>query len=221
MARGFLVRKRTVYLPTWRGWLLLLLTAIALAAFAIRNIHAFLAVTAPVPANVLVLDGWMSDASLEEAIDIFREGDYDLLCTTGGPLTRGTLFAPYPTYAELAAGSLQKLGFDADLILTVPSPAVARNRTFASAMAVRKRLEEKRIAVAGLNLITTGPHARRSRLVYRKVFGPETPVGVIALASPSYDPDRWWRSSAGLKAVVSETLSWLFEWFDDAGRDAP
>ena len=60
-------------------------------------------------------------------------------------------------------------------------------------------------------MITAGPHARRTWLVYHKVFGAPVPVGVIPYVSQDYDPARWWTSSEGVKDVFAEGLGWVYE----------
>ena len=66
--------------------------------------------------------------------------------------------------------------------------------------------------------MTMGLHARRSWMVYRKVFPPPAAVGVIACPPLDYDPSHWWRSSAGLKGVIGETIATSYEWLCDSGR---
>jgi uncharacterized SAM-binding protein YcdF (DUF218 family) len=213
-----LFRPRTVWLPTWRGWLLALVLLALFALFAARTIHPFLAVTDRVPADLLVVDGWQPDDALRAAMAEFQSGGYRFLCTAGGPVTRGILLADFASHAELCAATLLKLGFDESRLIVAPAPESKRNRTFVSATAVREKLIQRRVEPQGINLITSGIHARRSRLVYRKVFGPDMPMGVISRPSESYDPTRWWASSEGLKGVITESLALTYEYLADCGR---
>jgi hypothetical protein len=59
-------------------------------------------------------------------------------------------------------------------------------------------------------VISEGPHARRSRLFYRKALGKEVQVGVVAFPSRDIDPKRWWRSSAGFRSVVDESVGYVY-----------
>ena len=74
------------------------------------------------------------------------------------------------------------------------------------------------LVTGGLNLMTRGLHARRSWMVYRKVFGPGVRVGVISCPPHNYLPAKWWQSSAGLKGVIGETIATGYEWLCDSGR---
>lgn len=67
-------------------------------------------------------------------------------------------------------------------------------------------------------MITVGTHARRTWLVYQKVFKPQTDIGVICHPDEEYQADRWWQSSAGIKAVLTEGLGWAYEWLASSGR---
>jgi hypothetical protein len=63
---------------------------------------------------------------------------------------------------------------------------------------------------AEFNLISVGPHARRSRLLFEKAFGREVRVGIIALESQDYDPQHWWRSSMGVRVVTDELIAYSY-----------
>ena len=64
-------------------------------------------------------------------------------------------------------------------------------------------------------------HGRRTRTVYRKIFGGEVDIGIIAGDPIDYDPDAWFKSSAGVKAVITESISLAYEWFgQNPGHEA-
>jgi hypothetical protein len=79
-----------------------------------------------------------------------------------------------------------------------------------AARAVRAWLESSHPAVRAVNLYSMGPHSRRSRLLYQKAFGSRVKVGLIAHPDNSYDPKRWWASSNGFHAVLSEGIAYLY-----------
>jgi hypothetical protein len=56
-------------------------------------------------------------------------------------------------------------------------------------------------------------HARRSRLLFQKAFGPGIEVGVIAIRDREYNPRVWWRYSEGVKEVLSEGAAYLYARF--------
>jgi hypothetical protein len=84
-----LLRRRECLLPTLRGWIALLFTCAVLIVFAVGGAHSFLAVNDPVPGGVLVVEGWLPDYALEEAMTEFRRDHYTKLFETGVPLETG------------------------------------------------------------------------------------------------------------------------------------
>lgn len=206
-----LIRKRMMWLPTWRGWCCLVLLAACMCIWTARNIHPFLSVTRRVPADVLVIEGWVPDLALKTAIQEFQQGQYRFIITSGGPRPRGHLTSDFPTYAAEAAAALRKLGFPPEKIIEAPGEPTLRDRTFHSAQAVKHRLAELNIKQAGLNIITEGNHARRTWTVFRRVFPEPNRVGVIACPPVDYDPARWWASSEGAKSTLIEAFGWLHD----------
>jgi hypothetical protein len=90
----------------------------------------------------------------------------------------------------------------------VPSPAVGRDRTFAMASSLKKELEREGVSTAKINVISFGPHSRRSRMLFQFAFGPSTQVGMIGVTPHEFDPDHWWRTSAGVRAVIDECIAY-------------
>ena len=208
---GLLKRKESRVL-TWRGWsLLLLFLGVALLLLAV-SIHPFLAVTHPVDGDILVVEGWMSDNRLETAVALFNERRYRLLVTTGGPLGKGHYLSTYGTDAELTAATLHKLGLARDRVVAVAAPPASRDRTFESALALREWLSQSDLAVRSLDVYSKGAHARRTWLLFQKALGSHVAVGIIA-ADPDYDAERWWTSSNGVRAVVGESVAYLYARF--------
>jgi len=210
--------RATLWLPTWRLTIPVLLGLSLILFISVRSTHAFLSLNAPVEANILVVEGWAPDYALVEAVQEFERGDYALVVASGGPLERGSLVTGYDTYAELAEASLKKLGMKSEDLIAAPAEKVFRNRTFVSAVSVRELLAERAIEITGVNVVSVGTHARRSWIVYTKVLRDTCPVGVISLAPRDYDPDRWWTSSDGVKTTLTETIGWLYEVLFDGGR---
>ncbi|MBI2924858.1 MAG: YdcF family protein [Verrucomicrobia bacterium] len=217
-AKELFFRRRIIVLPTWRAWLCFLAVGFGLLLGFVRTIHGFLELNAPVAANVLVVEGWVADYTVEAAVAEFKARPYERLVTAGGPMPSGALVSGYATYAALASAAVLKIGFANEKLIEAPTAKTYRHRTFESAKAVRARLREVGIAPRGLNVVSEGSHARRTRAVYRKVFGAEAKIGVIAVAPRDYDAERWWASSEGVKATLMETLAWLYELVFDSGR---
>ena len=209
-ALGGLLRRRECLIPSWQGLLLLMLIGIALTATAVLNIHPFLSVTAPVPAEVLVVEGWVPDYVLEEAKAEFERHPYRKLYVTGGALERGEHLSEYKTYADLSAATLVKMGMSNSAVEAVVAPIVQKDRTYASGLALKHRLSVRGEAVAGINLVSFSAHARRSRFLFQRAFGDDLKVGVIAIQSREYDPGRWWAFSAGVRNVIHEFVAYIY-----------
>lgn len=208
-----LLRRRICLLPTLRGWLAVLVLFAALITFGFRNADGFLAVNHPVPDGVLVVEGWSPDYALEIARAEAERNSYHKLYVTGGPLEEGAPLSEYKTYAEFGAATLQRMGMSKDAIEAVPSPYERKDRTYTAAVALRDWFQAHGGAPKAINLITVGAHARRSRLLFEKAFGNDTRVGVIAVKDRSYDPNHWWKSSAGVRAVLDEMIAYGYARF--------
>jgi len=208
-----LLQRRTCLCPTWRGWLLTALIVLPLVATGLRRLQPFLAINAPVTSNVLVVEGWMPDYGMKDVISETQRTPYVTLIVTGGPLERGAPLANYGTYADLGAATLAKLGANAPLPQAVPAADVYRDRTFTSALALHDWLKTRGPMPAKINLVTLGAHARRSRLLFNKVFGPDVKIGVIAVRDRGYDELHWWRSSQGFRVVTDEFIAYLYARF--------
>lgn len=208
MAHFSLVRRRHVWLPTFFGWLVL--TGFAGTAFILAGlwIHPFLAPNEPVPgARLLVVEGWLGQKELDQAVAVFKQGRYQRLVTTGGPIERWAELSADVNYADLAASYLMKHGLENVTITAVPAPASAQDRTFLGAVKLRDWATKQGLELHSLDVFSGGTHARRSRMLYRMAFGPNVGIGIISARSHQYDQGNWWRTSVGVKSVIGETIS--------------
>lgn len=200
-----LFRRREVVVPTVWGGLLLVLAAAIAAVFLVHNLHPFLAVTEPVGAKLLVVEGWMDPKGLDQAVAAFHAGRYERVVTTGGPIESWPK-PPQATYAELAADYLKRHGLADVPVTAVPAPALAQERTYRSAVLVREWARQSGVALAALDVYSSGTHARRSRLLYRLAFGPQVGIGVHAARSSDYDGRTWWRTGTGARDVLEQAV---------------
>jgi hypothetical protein len=180
----------------------------------ILTVHPFLAVTDRVPdAQYLVVEGWIPNYGLEESIAEFKSKPYVKMFTVGADPLTGTNIEPGDSIAIESAARLKWFGMNPDLIQAVPAHIKYRNRTFQSAMALRKWMEENHLPVTSFNLVTLGPHARRSRLLFQEAFDGKATVGIISVTHREYDPNRWWKYSEGVKEVISEGVAYVYARF--------
>ncbi len=213
-----LVRERTIWLPNWKGWGLIIGITLLAAYASIKFAYPLLAPTQRVTANILIVEGWLPEYALEAAIDEFKQHPYELLLTSGGPLWEGHHASGFHSYAELAAQVLRSLDFKTNQLHVAPGPKVWKHRTFQSALATSQYLAASKIEVTGINVMTLGPHGRRTKIIYDRVFESQCPVGIIAHPSSEYDKDRWGRTSEGTKHILTETMAATYEWIFRSGR---
>lgn len=203
-------RKERMGFTLW-GWLVVALAIVLILVVFCVGVYPFLAETRPVNADILVVEGWLPDYALQDAMEEFESQDYRLLVTTGTPLTSGSFLSEYKTCPAIAYATLKKLGFDETRMVPVSAPAVKKDRTYASACALKKWLQTTQaLPVKAVNICSFGPHARRSRLLYEKALGENLAVGIIALKSQEYVPSSWWKSSNGVRTVISETIAYIY-----------
>jgi len=183
---------------------------VLLAVGFIRSIQPFLALSEPTNGGTLVAEGWVPDYVLRAAVDEFQRHNYDGFYITGGPLDQGAPLSNYKTFAELAASVVISLGLESSLVDAVPAPDVQQDRSYASAVALKKWVAKQDRDVGKLTVISLGVHARRTRLLYQIAFGPGTEIGIIAVPSRGYEASRWWASSNGVRAVINETVAYLY-----------
>jgi uncharacterized SAM-binding protein YcdF (DUF218 family) len=197
-----------------RGWLAAGAVVAGILVFLLLGIYPFLAVTERVDARVLVVEGWVNKYAIRVAVDEFKTGAYDQVITTGGPVSGSESYTnDYNTAASVGAGRLRAAGLPPEVLQMVPSRLMARDRTYASAVALRDWMREHGLAGRKINVLTEAVHARRSRLLFQEAFGQDAQIGVIGVPNPDYDARRWWRYSEGVRDVIGEILAYFYARF--------
>lgn len=169
--------------------------------------------------EILVVEGWAPYSTLEQAISIFNDYDYQLMVTTGGPRDERYCFPEHATYAELYAATLRQLGVSQSRIVSVPAQSVRSNRTYVSALAVKQWLEQSNRPIESLEVFSHGVHARISQWLFQRAIGGHIEVGIIAAPPEQYDADNWWNWSSGVRSVVNELVAHLYARFLFSPRD--
>ena len=203
-----LVQRRECLVPTLRGWIVLLLAGAGMIVLGATRVNSFLAINDPVPGGVLVVEGWLPDYALQETIVEFRRDHYAKLFVTGGPLEEGAPLSEYKSFAELGVAVLVRLGVDTNAVQAVPAPKVQRDRTYASAVALKDWFRQHGIVETNVNIVSMGAHSRRTRLLFRRVFNKGYRIGIVCLENRSYDPHRWWNSSEGVRSITGEMIAY-------------
>ena len=211
--KGLLLRRRQVWLPTLWGWLVLLALLAVVALLLARYAHDFLALDEPARgkdgagARTLIVEGWMDEAELAQAIAVFRRGRYERVLTTGGPVESWAEALPWKTFADRGAGYLVSHGLSEVPVVAVPAPASVQDRSFLSAVMVRDWARRNAVVLDAVDLFSAGFHTRRSRLVFRMALGPGVEVGALTAKPRDYDPERWWTTSVATKLMIGEVIS--------------
>jgi hypothetical protein len=105
------------------------------------------------------------------------------------------------------------MGVSPDVMQAVPAHIKYRNRTFESAVALKKWIDDNHLPVTSFNLVTLGAHSRRSRLLFEKAFAGQARVGIISVEHREYDPKHWWKYSEGVKEVIGEGVGYVYAQF--------
>jgi hypothetical protein len=204
-----LFKRKEIWVPTWKGWLAIFLAAAALIIGGIRFTAPFLAPTKPVGAPILVVEGWISEDGLLHAIELDKKNHYSVVIAAGQNIEKGMDISHYENYANLAASRLVALGFKGTNIVKIAAPKSKKDRTYHTALEVRKFLLTK-TEYRSIDIISDSVHARRSWYLYRYACEPEIKVGIIAATSPQFDADHWWRTSNGVRIVLNEAIAYLY-----------
>jgi uncharacterized SAM-binding protein YcdF (DUF218 family) len=207
---GVLVRKERWGL-SWRGWLIVLTGIVVTFCLFLFGVYPFLAVTHRVNADVLVVEGWVQEYAIRAAVKEFQGNHYQRVFTTGGPVVGlGGYINDYHTSASVGADLLRKWGLPDERLQMVPSRVIDRDRTYASAVALRNWFREHGMAISSIDLVTEDTHARRTRLLFQKALGKNIEVGIIAVPNPDYDARHWWRYSEGVREVIGESIAYIY-----------
>jgi hypothetical protein len=206
-----LFKRKEIWVPTWRGWLLGILIFAAIAIFLVKTTPYFLAPTQPVHARVLVIEGWLGEQSLEFAKALAKTNQYDLVLTAGGRIEKGFDEVTYGTFANLGAHRLRHMGYTATNLMAVPSIDAPKDRTYHSAESVHDFLLTTPFRT--VDLLSDSVHSRRSWLLYRRALGPEFKVGIYAAPSTEFELHRWYYKSAGVRNVLSEVIAYGYARF--------
>lgn len=171
-------------------------------------IHPFLAVSNPIEAEVLVVEGWLPCHHFLTARDVFFENGYRILITVGGPIPdkEGEVDS---TWAERAASELRSVGVPDSLILIVSAVRDQRGKTYQSFLALHESGVLGQKEIDSVNVFTGGVHARKSWILCRKALGDEVAVGVISSAPKMYNPEIWLLSPRGFRLVFKNLAGTL------------
>lgn len=208
-----LFRRRPVWVPTLWGALVLLAGAAALVVAFAFTVNGWLAQNQPARgpggrgAGTLVVEGWLTEPGLAQAVAAFQRGHYERVVTTGGPIEPWADVGQWGTFAARAAAYLRGHVPPGVPVVAVPAPDTLLDRTHLNAVMLRDWAGRSKVDLQAIDLVSSGVHTRRSGMAYRLALGPAVEVGVLAAVPEEYDASRWWATSTGTKATIGEVLS--------------
>ena len=189
---------------SWSGRLSVLVAIFLTFYLCLFLIYPFLAITHRVNASVLVVEGWIHEYAIRAASNEFQNNHYERIFTTGDPLREMGDTLMITKLQPVSGQILKKYGLTNESVQMVPSRVMDRDRTYGSAVALRNWFRDHNMSVSGIDVVTELLHARRTQLLYQKVFGRHVPVGIIAVPNPDYNPKHWWHYSDGVREVLGE-----------------
>jgi uncharacterized SAM-binding protein YcdF (DUF218 family) len=196
---------------SWRGRLVVASALLLVGALVLKGVYPFLAITHPVNANILVVEGWIHEYAIRAAAKEFQSNHYQRVFTTGGPVAgTGGYINDFYTSASVGTDLLKKCGLPDERLQMVPSRVMDRDRTYGSAVALRNWFRDHNMAVSSIDVVTEDLHARRTRLLFQEALGDKVKVGVIGISSPDYDAKHWWRYSDGVREVIGESIAYAY-----------
>jgi hypothetical protein len=151
----------------------------------------------------------MPTYDLEAAAAEFNCGHYKCILAVRGVYSFDSAELDRP-WDDYVADILIRHGVPPRQLHSVLFPGMKRDRTFASALAIKEWYRQNGLSINTIDLATVGPHSRRSRLLYQEALGRDVKIGVIALDDPSYDSRRWWDSSEGIRDVLLEGVAYFY-----------
>jgi uncharacterized protein len=205
-----LFRKRLIYVPTIWGTLFLVAIFSFISYLLLIRTYIFLAPEKEPRSKILVVEGWIDEISVGNALKLYQSRDYEYLIITGVPITQWTFSSPFTNMADATAESIKRMYFPDTLYRVIVPSNILRDRTYTSALALKMKLEEWQLPYKDFDLYTVGAHARRSYLVYRKAFHDDRYIGLIADTDSSFDSKEWFGTSRGFRIVIGELISYFY-----------
>ena len=115
----------------------------------------------------------------------------------------------FNSHAELARNALLSMGMDSAMILAIPGERVRVNRTLSSALAFRDWLKTSNIEVKGINIVTSGTHAKRTLMTYNKILDKQYEIGIISLPDYKEQASRKYKVLSTLREIVGLVYYWF------------
>ncbi len=212
MKSWVLFSRRTVLLPTKLGCLVGFLLLILILFLVVIGVHPFLSKHDPVQGEVLIVEESLPDWAIMEVIEIYHQGSYGTLIVAGGRPLYGRNALKYETAADLLADKFKRKGIEERQVIMIAVEQYQSDRTLESAKAVCAWLDAQHPSGSKADIVSYGPHSRRTFMIYKRTKAPEHNLGIINIPVVQYNPKRWWASSSGTRDVVGELVAFIYSW---------
>lgn len=169
---------------------------------------------------IVVLSGSLPDRMLE-AVDLYQAHMAPRIILTREPSLPGLAALrarggnlPEPHEENLMVA--QHFGISRDVISVLPTPA---SSTLAEARIVISYLQAQRIK--SILLVTSKAHARRARMIFRRLAQGRIEITVCPSPYDPFTPDDWWHDRGTVRRVITEYGKLLTYLLIDRWRPLP
>jgi len=176
----------------------------------LKILYPFLAPEKPPQQGLMVVEGWIHDFALDEAVLLYKTGDYSKIICTGVPIETGSYIQQFKSYPEMTANRLRQLGIPEKEIIVTVADETKKDRTYLAAVALRQSFMTYNIQETNIHLVTVGAHGRRSQMLFKKALGPDYAIGVTSLEDYTYDEENWYTCSEGVRSVLGEFIAYIY-----------
>lgn len=175
-----------------------------------RELNSFLSINRPIAAPVMVVEGWLPRYAYREAARRFLEGRYQRVIVAG-VRDEDLRHRGDGTPDDFGVGDLVASGVPAAVVSAAVAEDATRDRTYHAALAVKRALEAQGALGTPVDVVTVGPHARRSQLLFARALADHgRGVGVVGIEDRRFDTAHWWRSSEGVRTVLGEAIAYVY-----------
>ncbi|MGE0019536.1 MAG: hypothetical protein AB7S72_07710 [Draconibacterium sp.] len=195
---------------TWPAKILMLFFSLAIFYVLFTRFPLYLSKSNPVNGEFLVLDGQLPDYAIEQAITIFDQNKYKAIVVMGGRLPSGHYITGKKTMAEITYSTFIALDFDSTKLILIKGQQVLKDRTYTSGLYLKKWFEEQKIQTTKIDILSVGCHAKRSQYLFQKALGNNFEIGVVAIKDKGYNINKWWKTSNGVRSVISEVIALIY-----------
>ncbi|MCB0805018.1 MAG: hypothetical protein KDC05_04415 [Bacteroidales bacterium] len=205
-----LVRQRVSYRLTIWGWLTMLSINFLILFLFLRYIATFLVENQPLPTKIMVVDGMMPGYGYDSIVAMVNRESYLYLITTGVDLDYTYNPTEQFNTAEFSYKVLSTKTIENCRLFKAPASRVDRDRTYTAALTLKAWFIQNKIFPGRINVVSFSCHSRRTGILYRKAFRDFAEVGMISVPDNSYDYNQWYKTSKGVRMILSETIGCLY-----------